>query len=217
MGASFSARGELLCLVDFELLELSELIRSSQRAVDVARRMNEARGATIGATAAKTPRTSSRSMPSSEAAPRFTRYEAGGASTATSAAIRTSMSSFSSSVDASIESLVIVLIRSRTGVLVTGVTMALLSLRCHRPRYARPDEGHRSSPVGEVAGAQEDNAPRRCQRRPTCPPARCPRNAPDVPAPRPNDAPTAPRTAARASRALVLQLVLREGSSEAAP
>ena len=49
-------------------------------------------------------------------APRFSRYEAGGASTATSAAMRTSISDRGSRFDASIEAAVMVVSRSMTGV-----------------------------------------------------------------------------------------------------
>jgi hypothetical protein len=46
-------------------------------------------------------------MPTSLAAPRFKRYEAGGASTAASAPIRTSMSDFGSRLEASSDAAVI--------------------------------------------------------------------------------------------------------------
>ena len=65
----------------------------------------------------------SASMPTSPAAPRFIRYETGGASTATSAAMRTSMSVSRSRLDAAIEAAVIPARRSRTGVSSTGVSL----------------------------------------------------------------------------------------------
>jgi hypothetical protein len=70
---------------------------------------------TIGAIATSTPRTCSASIPTSLAASRFSRYETGGASTAASAAMRTSASVSTSRLDAAIESAVMLLSRSRTG------------------------------------------------------------------------------------------------------
>src|SRR6266496_4711735 len=71
---------------------------------------------TIGATAVRTPRTCSAAMSRSPAASRLKAYETGGASTATSAAIRTSINVSASRLDASIESAVMLARRSRTGV-----------------------------------------------------------------------------------------------------
>ena len=70
---------------------------------------------TIGAIAASTPRTWSASTPTAPAASRFIAYETGGASTATSAAMRTSMSVCSSRFVASSEDAVMSFSRSRSG------------------------------------------------------------------------------------------------------
>ena len=102
-------------------LELGELDRESEGSCDLAQSRTTTRAVpTIGATAARTPRTWSTSMSSSLAAPRFSRYDAGGASTATSAAMRTSMSVCGSRLDASIESAVMLASRSSTGVSVVS-------------------------------------------------------------------------------------------------
>ena len=82
---------------------------------------------TIGATAASTPRTCSASTPISPAMARFIRYETAGASTATSAAMRTSASVSASRLDASIESVVMLASRSSTGVSLVDPAMILLS------------------------------------------------------------------------------------------
>ena len=71
---------------------------------------------TIGAIAASTPRTCSASTPISLATPRFIRYDTDGASTAASAAMRTSISVSGSRSDASSESAVMLASRSSTGV-----------------------------------------------------------------------------------------------------
>ena len=71
---------------------------------------------TIGAIAARTPRTSSASTSTSPATLRFSMYETGGASIATSAAMRTSMSFSGSRVDTSTASVFMRARRSRIGV-----------------------------------------------------------------------------------------------------
>src|SRR5262249_52321376 len=71
---------------------------------------------TIGAPAGRTPRTSAGAMASPWARPRLAMYENGGASTATSAAMRTSISVWGSRLLASTDAAFITASRSRTGV-----------------------------------------------------------------------------------------------------
>ena len=83
---------------------------------------------TIGAIAAITPLTFSASIPTLLAASRFSMYETGGASAATSAAMRTSISVSVSRSDAASDSAVMLTSKSRTGVSVVDSGMVLLSV-----------------------------------------------------------------------------------------
>ena len=116
----------LVLLVELRELDLDASALTMLPAADATRAVP-----TIGAIAARTPRTCSASIPTSLAASRFSMYETGGASTATSAAMRTSISVSGSRFDAAIDSAVMLASRSRTGVSVVDSAMVLLSFDVH--------------------------------------------------------------------------------------
>ncbi len=108
------------------VLELGDLDRDLERRGDRDRRGRDAGSADDrcdrGEDAADLLGVDARLAP---AARRLSRYEAGGASTATSAAMRTSISASGSRLEASTESAVMLASRSRTGVSVVGSAMVL--------------------------------------------------------------------------------------------
>ena len=117
-----SASGVLVALG----VELGDLEREAECAHDVARRGRHARRADDRCDRRHDPAQIVDVEVEVPRRPRFMRYDAGGASTATSAAIRTSISFSASRLDASSESNVMLCSRSRTGVSVVSAMRVLL-------------------------------------------------------------------------------------------
>ena len=111
------------------VLELGDLDLERDRLDDVARRGRDAGGADDRSDRGEDAADLLGVDSGRPAAPRFSAYETGGASTAASAAMRTSMSVSGSRPEASIESAVMLASRSRTGVSVVESAM-VPSFRC---------------------------------------------------------------------------------------
>jgi hypothetical protein len=134
--------------------DLRDLEFDRQRLDDLPGRGRDARGADNRGNAARTPRTRSASRPTSPATSRFIRYETGDASTATSAAMRTSMSVSGSRLDAAIEAAVIPASRSRTGVSSTGVSLVGAAMMLLFVRRSSSEPFVRSHPAVAVPTSQ---------------------------------------------------------------